>query len=137
MTTEAALDRQHILEHNHVDIVQAHARVVRDGMRDPVIIIADLRDPYGRKIAMTSMSDADIDAMIQDFATRQCLPTVLVAMARTNVIDLVRKTHPGTANALAMPTHADLFPVLCVASGGVALVLVSATDDQTVGTLDN
>jgi hypothetical protein len=78
---ESSADRHHIIEHNGAAIDLAYQRAKAGGMRDPVVYVVDVRDLHGRGMAMAAGStETELDAMIADFAARQSLPTMLMAL---------------------------------------------------------
>jgi hypothetical protein len=118
--------RAEILQQSEYGIYRAREESVKAGKADVVVLVADVRDPTGRSVALSSgETTASIETMIASAAAKRGLPVLVVGKQRDVVIRAVRKNLPHLVAILEhwSPKGGE-FPVVCFASGGETVAML-------------
>ncbi|WP_437717340.1 hypothetical protein WMF45_13530 [Sorangium sp. So ce448] len=118
--------RAEILQQSEYGIYRAREESVEAGKADVVVLVADVRDPTGRSVALSSgETTASIEAMIASAAAKRGLPVLIVGKQRDVVTRAVQKNLPHLVAILEnwWPKGGE-FPVICFASGGETVAML-------------
>ena len=116
-------DRIHLVNCNEGALQRAARAAERSGLDNPVIVVADLRDPIAYQLATPLVSTEKIDALIAKERNAGRIPTLIFASPRDAFIELTDVSHPNTSATLRkLPENDRWFPVIAIGAGGLTLV---------------
>jgi hypothetical protein len=110
----ARLDRRHLLEINVGEAVTAYADAVRNGHRDPVVLILDVRDPAAESAALPLVGRAALDDFRRRMEAQGLIPTLAVGLP----YGAARDSLPPELRAALDPPHPGTFRAVVIAAGG-------------------
>jgi len=86
-----------ILAFNRDTLCRSAREVIDDGMENPVLIIADLRDEVGRMFAETN-GEGDVIKLIQEYAAKGTVPTMIVGVPLDRYREIYQAIHDKPFN---------------------------------------
>ena len=117
----AAEHRRHLLLHNQERIEHAYENALMQGLDDPVILVLDLYDERGSRLAeLSGLSCGQITRWREECLQREVVPTQIVAAPRWAVLTVVGPLTPNSVQGVIKPNPPDTFRVVAVAADGIA-----------------
>ncbi len=117
----AAERRRLLLLHNRERIEFAYENAVAQGLDDPVILVLDLCDERGTRLAeLAGLSKEQADHWRKACSCRDVVPTQIVAAPRWAVLTVIGLLTPNSLQGILKPNPPDTFRVAAIAAGGNA-----------------
>ena len=108
------LERQHLLEVNVDGVGQAYRDAVRNGHRDPVVLLLDVRDPAAEAAALALVDRDRLDDFRRAMDAEDLIPTLTVGLP----YELARRALPAAVQAHLDAPSAGHLRVVVIAAGG-------------------
>ncbi len=117
----AAEQRRHLLLHNRERIEFAYENALTQGLDDPVILVLDLCDERGARLAeLAGLPKEQADRWRSECIGRDVVPTQIVAAPRWAVLTVIGPLTPNSPQGILKPNPSNTFRVVAVAVGGNA-----------------
>jgi len=117
----AADHRRYLLCHNRERIEFAYENALAHGVDDPMVVVLDLSDDRGARLAqLAGSSKQQVDRWRDQCAQRGQIPTQIVAAPRWAVLTVIGPLTPNGPHGVLKPIPPGSFRVAVVAAGGAA-----------------
>jgi len=111
--------RRQLLLLNRERIEFAYEKALARGMDDPIILVLDLQDDRGARLAQSiGLPWEQIQRWRDECARCDVVPTQMLAAPRWAVMCTVGPTSPNSPRGIARPSPPGTFRVVAVAAGG-------------------
>jgi hypothetical protein len=118
---DATDHRRQLLLHNRERIEFAYDNALTHGLDDPVIVILDLCDERGARLAqLAGSSQEQVVRWCEECSRRNVVPTQIVAAPRWAVLTAIGPLTPHSPQGILKPNPPNSFRVIAIAAGGNA-----------------
>lgn len=112
------IERQHFLASNTEKAGDAWASAKRQGMKEPVILVIDARDPHGSELVRAEIGGTQVAAHVAEMAATNLIPMYIIAVERHVAAKTLNATTPNGKNAITKPGPPNCFLAVGMANGG-------------------
>ena len=111
-------DPQYILDENLELVHDLYAHAVADGMKEPAILVFDLRDERARFLGATQSSEERVNAIIEEHAQSGLIPTMLLTCEHPDAAKVMyHGEEPPLHHPAVLPPPPGEFLVVVMGSG--------------------
>jgi hypothetical protein len=124
-----AANRRFLTRHHHT-VEATHRRAVRNGVREPVMVLVDLADPAARYLAACLGVSRRVirRRLLSAWRDRKEAPLVL-ASPLPEIAPVLRREAPGAAQWLVPPTWPNCHLILVAGRSGVSVALLATPEE--------